>query len=200
LVNQLICRSMPVVILGRRFKTELPPELFRCQSVIDRFHQEVAIIPMAPYLHTAWVSLHNPIRDAVIEVVMGNHKVQIDIAVDDVCALVRFGEDHATRVDDSGFVGADGGYDVVVVEACVDLEGETPVVGRRPEDQPGPLLEQFLPALREPDVEADLNPDATEVQVENRDLAARGNPLLEDGVVARCGDRVYLVVYPENVS
>ena len=129
LANQLECFSVPLVVLEHGFKTKFVLELFRCQGIIDRFYQEVSIIWIGPYLHTAWISIHDFIWNAVVEIVMRDHKVWIDITIDYVYVSICFDEDSPTWIDDSGFVGANGGYDVILVQVRIDLEGEPSIVG-----------------------------------------------------------------------
>ena len=95
---------------------------------------------MGPYIDTPRMCLQDPIWDAIVKIIMRDYKIEIDITAYDINVLVRFVEDYATWIDYLRFIGADGRYDVIVMQVGIDLQWETAIVCRRPKDDFYPLL------------------------------------------------------------
>ena len=119
---------MPLKILENGLETKFPLKLLRRYGVIDRFQQKVTFIQMRPHLHAVWISLHDSVWDAIVEIIMRNGVVQVNVAADDVHVLIRFGKNHSARVNDSGFIGGNRRHDIIVVQPRINLKRKPSII------------------------------------------------------------------------
>ena len=96
-MERRICSSVPVMVLGGRFESELRLQLSRRYRWVGGLHDEVILVRVGSDPHPPRIRIQQAIRNGVVEVIVGYHEIQIQIADGEIYVRVQSRPQRARR-------------------------------------------------------------------------------------------------------